>query len=89
VHDAVQDNQNGAIKNIGQNEYTLNVNIKDAAGVQGRRGEYLWTVALVQISPSYADVGQQALPARLRFEPPGGGNGHGGSDNSGGGVGID
>jgi hypothetical protein len=74
VHNAVLDNQNGNIKSIGQNRYTLNTNISGAAGVLGRKGEYLWTVALVQISPAYADLGQQAAPARLRFETPGGHN---------------
>jgi hypothetical protein len=68
VHDAVLDNQNGNIKRIGDNEYRLSVNIGEAAGVRGRSGEYLWTVALVQISPGYVDLGQQALPAQLRFE---------------------
>jgi hypothetical protein len=46
----------------------LNVDIRDAAGVGGRSGEYWWTVALVQISPDYQDLGQQASPARLHFE---------------------
>lgn len=92
VHDAVQDNQNGNIKSMGENKYTLSTNIKDAAGVKGRRGEYLWTVAFVQISPNYADLGQQASPAHLRFETPGGGHGNGGGGSGGSGdsgVGID
>lgn len=71
VHNAVLDNQNGHIQNIGENEYRLSVDIKEAAGVRGRSGEYLWTVALVQISPNYADLGQQAPPAPLRFEAEG------------------
>lgn len=69
VHNAVLDNQNGNIKSIGENEYRLRVDITEATGVRGRRGKYLWTVALVQISPNYADLGQQALPAHFRFEP--------------------
>jgi hypothetical protein len=88
VHDAVLDNQNGNIKNMGGSEYHLSTDIREAPGVQGRSGEYLWTVALVQISPQYQDLGQQAEPARLRFEAGGGGGGDGG-DGGGGGVGID
>ena len=67
VHDAVADNQNGNIKHIGENIYGLSIDIKGAAGVLDHSGEYLWTVALVQISPNYADTGQQAPPARFRF----------------------
>ncbi|HXW01546.1 MAG TPA: hypothetical protein VEC93_24260, partial [Anaerolineae bacterium] len=47
AHDAVLDNQNGNVKSLGENKYALNTNIKDAAGVKNRAGEYLWTVALV------------------------------------------
>jgi hypothetical protein len=67
VHDAVLDNQNGNVRRIGENEYGLSVDIRKAAGVRNRSGEYLWTVLLVQISPVYADLKLQALPARLRF----------------------
>jgi tetratricopeptide (TPR) repeat protein len=91
VHDAVLDNQNGNIKNIGGSKYHFSTDIREAPSVQGRTGEYLWTVALVQISPEYKDLGQQAEPARLRFEA-GGGGGDGGGDSGGGGgggVGID
>ncbi len=72
AHDAVLDNQNGNIKSIGDNKYRLSINIRGAAGVQGRSGEYLWTVALVQISPKYEDLGQQALPTHLRLITAGG-----------------
>jgi tetratricopeptide (TPR) repeat protein len=89
VHDAVLDNQNGNIKNIGGSKYHLSTDIREAPGVQGRTGEYLWTVALVQISPQYQDLGQQAEPARLRFEAGGGSGGDGGGGGGGGGVGID
>jgi tetratricopeptide (TPR) repeat protein len=88
VHNAVLDNQNGTVKNLGNNTYELKTDIKDAAGVLGNSGEYLWTVALVRISPKYRDLGQQAPPARLVFAAPGGSGGGGGSDG-GGGVGID
>jgi hypothetical protein len=90
VHDAVLDNQNGNIKNMGGSKYHFSIDIREAAGVRGLSGEYLWTVALVQISPEYQDLGQQAEPARLRFEAGGGGGGGGGdSGGGGGGVGID
>ncbi len=54
--------------------------------MQGRSGTYLWTVALVQIDPTYADLGHQAKPARLRFEAGGGAID---GDDGGGGVGLD
>ena len=82
VHDAVLDNQQGRIEQIGENRYRLSTNIRQAFGVQGRTGEYLWTVALVQISPQYADLGQQAEPAHLRFEAGGGSSSSGGDNGS-------
>lgn len=90
VHDAVYDNQHGNIESLGKNKYRLKVDITGAAGVQGLRGEYWWTVALVQVSPNYADLGQEAPPARMRFEPKGNsdGGGGGGSSGSSGGVGV-
>ncbi len=89
VHNAVEDNQNGNIQSLGENKYRLSVDVRGAAGVQSRSGEYLWTVAFVQISPNYADLGQQAQPARFRFEAGGGDGGGGdGSGGGGGGVGI-
>lgn len=72
AHNAVLDNQQGQVENLGDNRYRLSLEISDAAGVRGLRGEYLWTVALVQINPDYADLGQQAAPAQFRFETPGG-----------------
>ena len=86
AHDAVLDNQNGIIENIDEQEYRLNINILDAAGVRGHSGTYLWTVALVQVSPSYADLGQQATPAQLRLELLGARDDE---DTSSGGVGIE
>jgi len=70
AHDAVLDNRNGRIVALGGGRYLLNIDISTAAGVQGNTGVYLWTVALVQVSPSYADLGQQAEPALVRFESP-------------------
>jgi serine/threonine protein kinase len=81
AHDAIRDNQQGQIEQIGENEYHLSINIREAFGVQERTGKYLWTVALIQISPGYADLGQQAEPAYLRFEA-------GGVDSNGGGNGV-
>ena len=78
AHDAVLDNQQGRIENIGENKYRLTIDITHAAGVRERTGQYLWTVALVQINPEYADLGILAESGRLRFEAPGGST----SDNS-------
>jgi tetratricopeptide (TPR) repeat protein len=95
VHNAVLDNQNGNVQHLGGNKYRLNTNITDAAGIRGQSGDYLWTVALVQVSPDYADLGQQAAPGHLRFAAPRSGGGGGGEDDDkgggggGGAVGID
>jgi hypothetical protein len=84
------DNQNGNIQRVGENEYRLSVDIREAAGVRGRSGEYLWTVGLVQISPDYADLGQQALPAHLYLAAGDhAGGDSGGNEVGGSGVGID
>jgi hypothetical protein len=84
VHDAILDNQNGNVRNLGGNQYRLSTDIQEVPSVHGSSGAYWWTVALVQISPAYADLGQQANPARLRFEA----DGAGGGDDGGGGGGI-
>ncbi len=91
AHDAVRDNQFGKIKFAGGDEYRLTINIKDAAGVRRRSGEYNWAVALVQYQPAYKDLGIVSAPARLRFDvPSSGGNGGGsGGNGGGGGVGIE
>jgi hypothetical protein len=73
VHNALLDNTNGNIKHDG-NWYRLSTDIRGAAGVQGHSGIYAWSVAIVQISPAYADLGWQADPAQLRFEAGGGGD---------------
>jgi tetratricopeptide (TPR) repeat protein len=87
VHNSVLDNQNGNIKNLGNNTYKLDTDIADSFGVKGQSGEYLWTVALVRISPKYANLGLQAAPAHMRFAAPGSsGDGKG---DGGGGVGIE
>jgi hypothetical protein len=87
VHNAVEDNQKGIVAALGNNTYRLTADIRDAFGVKGRSGEYLWTVALVQISPEYRDLGVQAPPGRLRFEAGGGSGGSGGSGGGGSGGG--
>ncbi|MBI1881889.1 MAG: serine/threonine protein kinase [Chloroflexi bacterium] len=71
AHNAVLDNQQGHIERIGENKYRLNIDIQDAYSVRRRTGQYFWTVALVRISPNYADLGQQAEPSYLRFEAGG------------------
>jgi hypothetical protein len=73
---------------LGNNTYRLSLNIRDAAGVRGRGGEYLWTVVLVQIGPEYRDLGIQASPGRLQlgFGGGGGGGGSAGGGSGGGGT---
>jgi len=89
VHNAVLDNQSGFIEYLGGSRYSFATDITEAAGIKGQSGVYLWTVALVQISPEYADLGQQATPAQLRFEARrSGGSSGGGSDGGGGGGGV-
>jgi len=83
AHDAVLDNSEHHIEQVGENGYRLFIDITNAAGVRTRSGEYLWTVALVQVDPAYADLGQQADPARLRFDFPGDGNDHGKKEDAG------
>ena len=54
---------------IGPNRYQLRVtDIQYARGVLGRTNNYLWTVGIVQINPSYIDYGLEADPAQLRYE---------------------
>ncbi len=85
AHDALLDNRSGKIQKMDGQRYRLNTNIEQAAGVGGRNGIYFWTVALVQVSPSYADLGQQAEPAQLRLELLGAPE----DEDTGGGVGVD
>jgi hypothetical protein len=87
AHNAVLDNTEGKIEPIGENRYRLAIDITEAAGVRNRSGEYWWTVALVQVSPEYADLGQQADPGLLRFVIPGGSGGDGAGDGGGTGSG--
>jgi hypothetical protein len=87
AHDAMNDNREGRVEPIGENRHHLNIDITESAGVKGQGGEYLWTVALVQISPNYADLGEPywAEPSHLRFEPldsSGSSNENGGSTTS-------
>lgn len=87
AHDALQDNRNGQIIALGNNQYEVTINIKDAQGVRNRTGDYLWTVVLIQVEPTYKDTGIQADTGQLRFDASstGGDGGNGG----GGGVGIE
>ena len=85
AHNAVEDNQSGEVVALDKNTYRLKIDITDVPGVQGRTGDYLWTVLLVQIDPEWIPLGIQASPGRLRFEAAGGGEGGGGGGGGGGG----
>lgn len=66
VHDAVKDNSNGEIKHNSPNTYSLHVSdIPATPSVQGRSGEYFWTVILVNIRPAYEETALQANPQRF------------------------
>jgi hypothetical protein len=80
----MQDNKNGQVKALGQNTYSLEINISGAAGVKGRGGEYWWTVSLVEIEPAYQPLNIQATPEHLCFAVSGG-KSSGGDSGSGGG----
>jgi hypothetical protein len=83
------DNQNGNIKKVGEHRYELDTNITDAMGIGGLTGTYNWTVAIVQINPSYKDLGRQAEAGTLRFDA-GQDDGNGGNGNNyGGSVAIE
>jgi hypothetical protein len=82
AHDAVADNLDGSITSPATGAYQIELDISDVPGVQGRTGDYFWTVLLVQIEPEYRELGVQAPLGQLRFEAPGGG-----SDDGGGGGG--
>ncbi len=87
AHDAVLDNKNGQVKALGQNTYSLEINISGAAGVKGRSGEYWWTVSLVEIEPAYQPLNIQATPEHLCFAVSGGDSGGDGGGGGGGGSG--
>jgi hypothetical protein len=67
VHNSQQDNFDGKIIALGNDMFHFTVDISNAPGVQGIDGVYLWTVALVQVSPAYKDLGIQGEPKLLRF----------------------
>lgn len=60
AHDAALDNKSGRVKALPQHIYSLDLNISGAAGVRNRSGDYLWTVLLVKIAPTYQETGIQA-----------------------------
>jgi hypothetical protein len=70
VHDAVADNKNGVVKLSRQNEYRLDVpfmhNLPSVAG----SGDYLWTVSIVEIEPTYRSFNRNATPSRFYLEIP-------------------
>jgi plastocyanin len=70
IHNAILDK--GNIEVMARNTYRLVADISEAPGVQGRAGEYQWTVLLVQVSPGYKELGIRAIPGTLYFEPTGG-----------------
>jgi len=78
VHNAVEDNRQGKVVALGNNTYSLSVDITQAAGVLGRGGDYLWAVVLVQVDPEYKDLGIQSAPGHLYLDLGGGGGGGGG-----------
>jgi serine/threonine protein kinase len=88
VHNSLLDNRAGRIKQFAESRYRFNADIREAAGVRGRTGAYLWTVGLVRIEPDYEYLGQEATPVRFRFEAGGGssdsGDGSGGNNGNGG-----
>ena len=63
VHDAVADNRNGVIKVVGPSEYELDVPFLNNLPAVTGSGNYWWTVALVEVKPSYRDFGRQATPS--------------------------
>lgn len=81
AHDAVADNLESRIIDMGNDTYSLEINITGAAGVQNQSGEYFWTVSLIDVSPSYRDLGIQAVPSRLRLDVGGDDGGGGGGDD--------
>lgn len=71
AHDAVADNLTGRIEHLGGDQYGLLLDVRGAAGVQNRPGDYLWSVALVQVEPTYANTGIYADPVFLHLGGPG------------------
>jgi hypothetical protein len=45
---------------------------------QGGSGQYLWTVAVVRVQPSYEKIGREAPPRALDVQVSAGGGGGGG-----------
>ena len=61
VHSSIDDNKEGGnVKTLGDNTYRLEADITNTEAVGSRRGEYNWTVLLVQIEPKYKELGIQA-----------------------------
>ncbi|MDM8527706.1 serine/threonine protein kinase [Anaerolineales bacterium HSG24] len=90
VHNSVNDNKNGVIKQLANNTYRLTTDITESPSVNSQSGDYFWTVLLVEIAPSYKDLGIQAdTPGTLRYNAPGpsgGDDGDGGGGGDGGGL---
>lgn len=63
AHNAVEDNRNGKIQDLGGGRYRFNLDVTFAPGVRGRQGVYRWTVRLVRIEPTYDDLGDHPIVA--------------------------
>ncbi len=58
AHNAVEDSQADKVQPLPNNTYRLEIgDIKSAEGVKGGSGLYQWTVALVEIYPTYKNLG--------------------------------
>jgi len=69
VHDAVLSNQNGTIRLVEQGIYQLSIPfIRGIPSVQGRSGDYYWSVSIVQIRPEYKDLGQNGEAGKFHLE---------------------
>ena len=72
VHNAVEDNKNGVIKKIGENQYELTIDITGSAPViEYGGGVYQWKVLLIQIDP-YKELFESEPSMRFDFEPSSG-----------------
>lgn len=70
--------------NNGNGSYTLSFDVAAAFGVNGN-GEYLWSVAVVEINP-YKDLNLESEAWPLIINVFGGNGGNGGGNNGGGGT---
>lgn len=72
AHNAAEDNRNGKIEALGNNQYRFNLDVTYAPGVRGRKDVYHWTVRLVRLEPAYDDLGNNPIRAdhqEFSFDP--------------------